>query len=516
MVINTRRLQLDYMYRIALLSLALFFSLNTLKAKDISLEIAYSQFLDANSEAYLEVYFSLNGNSVDYILNDDGLFVGGIEVTIKVQQDSMLFGADRFRLLSPAIDDTSNISETFIHQSRLALPLGAYDLILIIEDINEEGEAYQFEQQIEVKFNLDAISSSDVILLEDYKKSNDPGVFSKSGYDLIPLVTSGSAYFPETMEEISFYTEFYNTDKQLGADEPFVLKYYLRDQLRNKELNEYASFARRTANAVTPLLASFNIGNLPSGNYELVIELLNRSGENVYTMKKFFYRKNNNVPMNIATLSDSMMMETFANQLGGLDSIFLFIKYLYPISTDMDHKLQNELLTERNLENMKRYFYGFWARTNPETPRRAWLEYHTQVKIANKYYNTKIRPGYRSDRGRVFLVYGKPSRTDARRMEPSLPPYEIWQYDDIRTPYAVVQNNRVFIFAEFQPSTNDYELFHSTAIGELSSNRWRYDMAMKYSGMNGNIEEDRPGQEFGSRTNNNIILNSTGTDRDNR
>ena len=504
------------MRRILFVFLSILLSISSLSGKEIGLEIAYSQFLDADSEPYLEIYFSLNGSSVDYVEQEPGEFIGGIEVTISVKGDSGMLGADRFRLLSPVIKDTSIITDAFIHQSRLAVAQGNIDLVIDIKDINEPEETYHFEQPLKVNFNLESISSSDIIMLEDYRPAEGAGVFSKSGYELIPLVNSGTAYFPEELNKISFYTEFYNTDKQLGRDEPFILKYYLRDQVKQQDLNEYASFARHNTGSVTPLLASFNIEELPTGNYELVIELLNRSGENVYSLKKFFYRKNNLAPVNLATLSDSVMMEAFMSQLGGLDSIFLFIKYLYPISSDNDQRMQDQLLAERNLDEMKKYFYGFWVRTNPDNPGKAWLDYHREVKIVNRYYTTSIRPGYMSDRGRVFLMYGKPTQTDSRRFEPSLPPYEIWQYNDINTPYVVRQNNRIFIFAEFQPSTNDYELFHSTAIGELSSNRWRYDMALRYAGANGNIDEDATAPEFGSRTNNNIILNSTGSDRNNR
>ena len=504
------------MHRFIPFFLLLALSTNLTFAKNIGLEIAYSQFLDSQSEPYLEIYFSLNGNTVDYVQNEAGKFVGGIEVTVKIEGDSLMAAGDRFRILSPALDDTSLVTEAFIHQSRLAVPQGTYYLILEIADINEESESYRFEQKIEVNFDLNAISSSDLIMLEDYQKADKPGVFTKSGYELIPMVSSGTSYYPESVETLSFYTEFYNTNVQLGEDEAYILKYYIRDQVKERDLNEFASFARKTSGSITPLLASFNISNLPSGNYELVVELLDRNGDNVYGMKKFFYRKNNVSPINTVALPDSLRMESFINQLGSLDSIYLFIKYLYPISTDNDHRVQDQLLAERDMDKMKSYFYGFWVRMDAENPQEAWLDYHKQVKIANKYYKTRIRPGYKSDRGRVFLVYGKPSRVDNRKFEPSLPPYEIWQYDNIRTPYAAIQNNRIFIFAEFQPSTNDFELFHSTAIGELSSRRWRYDMAMKYSGMNGHIDEDLPDSEFGSRTNNNIILNSTGSDRNNR
>ncbi|MDZ7847255.1 MAG: GWxTD domain-containing protein [Owenweeksia sp.] len=129
-------------------------------------------------------------------------------------------------------------------------------------------------------------------------------------------------------------------------------------------------------------------------------------------------------------------------------------------------------------------------------------------------------PDTAPDRGRVFLVYGKPDMIDSRKLEPNMPAYEMWQYNLISTPYSMRQTNRLFVFAEFEPSTNEYQLFHSTAIGELSSRRWRYDMKMRYSGASGNINSQRdmgyPTDPFGTRTEDNIIINSTGSDRENR
>ena len=156
------------MYRqiITLLSILIFsFSGH---AKDIGLDISYSQFLDDKSEPYLEIYFNLNGRSVDYVEQEPGKFIGGIEVTISMHTDSAMVAADRFRLLSPVLSDTSNIMDAFIHQSRLAIPQGNYTLLINIEDINERSESYRFEQTVEVKFDLNTISSSDIIMLEGF------------------------------------------------------------------------------------------------------------------------------------------------------------------------------------------------------------------------------------------------------------------------------------------------------------------------------------------------------------
>ena len=256
-----------------------------------------------------------------------------------------------------------------------------------------------------------------------------------------------------------------------------------------------------------------------TGNYELVFEALDKEGKPFASRSQFFYRKNAGPTVTINDLTHADVSGTFVQRLGGLDSLYLFTKYLYPISSDAEQRYQKELLETRDLSKLKTYFYVFWQQKNPQNPEAAWKQYHQNVKIVNDLYTTSLQPGYRSDRGRVYLQYGKPDLVESRKFEPSMPPYEIWQYNQINTPYAVKQTNKMFVFAEFDKSTNDYELFHSTAVGELSSRRWRYDMQLKAGGASGDIDDDADASQrdpFGSRTNDNIIMDGTGSDRQNR
>ena len=76
----------------------------------------------------------------------------------------------------------------------------------------------------------------------------------------------------------------------------------------------------------------------------------------------------------------------------------------------------------------------------------------------------------------------------------------------------------MFVFGEFEPSTQEFQLIHSTAIGELQSRDWRRDLYFRAYGGPGTIDPDSDpnAREFGSRTNQNIILGTTGADRINR
>lgn len=502
----------------------LFLSLLTLPgfaAKQTAVYLSFAQFMTPERESYLELYFNIEANSLDYAPNADGRFQGGLEVTLQVFRDSATFiTGDRFRILSPAYLDTNAIEKNLLHQQRFLLEPGEYRVVITLQDINEPEERYEFKPKIALALDPTQAQTSDLFFLESYAPAGSNSPYARSGYDIIPIITSGSHFFPESEERLSFYVELYNLDRRLGQDSAYLLKYFLQEATAEKMLNQYAAFSKKTARAVQPVLASFNIASLPSGEYHLVVQVLNKAGEEVLRTQRFFYRRNETSEplISLNDFESASISGTFVESLGNLDSLYRFIEYLYPISNDRERALQEGLLKEGDAPVMRRYFYAFWQQKNPLDPGGAWSDYRKEVRLVNRMFTTGMRPGYKSDRGRVYLMYGEPDRLDERAMEPNFPPYEIWQYDQINTAYAVPQTNRIFIFGEFDPSTHEYQLFHSTALGELQSRDWRRDLYFRAYGGAGSIDPDSDpnAREFGSRANQNIILNSTGSDRLNR
>ncbi|MDZ7847254.1 MAG: hypothetical protein U5L96_11020 [Owenweeksia sp.] len=106
----------------------------------------------------------------------------------------------------------------------------------------------------------------------------------------------------------------------------------------------------------------------PTGNYILCLDVLNKLGDTLASRNKFFYRQNQAAPIANQDLSQEELLNSFVGSLGGLDSIYQFIKYLYPISTDAQRKYQQELLAQKELADMKSYFYAFWKKQNPPNP----------------------------------------------------------------------------------------------------------------------------------------------------
>jgi GWxTD domain-containing protein len=293
------------------------------------------------------------------------------------------------------------------------------------------------------------------------------------------------------------------------------VRYYLKDESTAQKLTKYGGFSRKKSAKVIPLLAQMNITELPTGNYLLVIEALNQKGESILVHENFFYRTNKNNEILAGSFEGQQVAGTWVDLLGNLDSIYKYVDYLYPISSDNERATQEGLLKEANEIKLKQYFFSFWRGRKALAPKETWEEYHIQVLIANKLFASRLRKGYKSDRGRVWLTYGEPDLVERRDMEPNMPPYIIWQFNSISSPYTVPQNNRIFVFGEFEPSTREFQLIHSTAIGEMQSRDWRQELYFRAYGGPGTIDPgNNPNQrEFGTRTNQNIIFGTSGSDR---
>ncbi|MFQ5334844.1 MAG: GWxTD domain-containing protein, partial [Flavobacteriales bacterium] len=126
-------------------------------------------------------------------------------------------------------------------------------------------------------------------------------------------------------------------------------------------------------------------------------------------------------------------------------------------------------------EIRQKFFYSFWKMRNPADPEGQWLKYKRKLKEVNRFYKTQIKSGYETDRGRIYLRYGPPNTIVSREHEPSSYPYEIWHYYNTNDG----QSNVKFVFYDPDLTTNDYQLLHSTAIGEIKDYRWHLRLQMR-------------------------------------
>ncbi len=453
------------MKKLFLLSIIFVYILGNAQTGRLSAYLSYSTFHSPNDGPFIETYISVVGNSVIFEKNNNDKFQGIIEITLIFKKDGVIQDFKKYELLSPEIDDTSNVNFNFIDQQRFALPGGNYNLELTIADKHSEDKAFSMSRGINIYFPEEKVSISGIELVDSYKATIQENILSKSGYDLVPYLFN---YFPESINEIIFYTEIYNTDKILGVDEKFLLSYYIESFETDKQISKLIRVKRETSKPVIVLFQKFDISDLASGNYNLVIEARNRKNELLASNSMFFQRNNPSVQLELSDITALNLENTFAEKITNTDTLDEYIRMLGPISDEMESIFANTQLETSDISTKQQYFLNFWLNRDNLNPELAWLNYHKEVRKTDNAFATQIKKGYETDRGRVYLKYGPPNTINESKHEPRSYPYEIWHY------YTLVnQTNRKFVFYNPNYAANDFELLHSDALGELADYKWK-------------------------------------------
>ena len=462
----------------------------------VQAQLFYSNFYSPSEGPYFETYLSVVGSSVVFTKNETGKFQGTIEVTMIFTKDSVVVNYDKYELLSPEVADTTAIDFNFLDQQRFSLPNGVYDYEIQIRDINSKSPPFKTTQTIEIEFAEDEISISGIELIESYSKTNEPNILTKSGLDLVPYVYN---FYPDRINNIRFYAEIYNTQKTFGDEGKFLLNYFIENYENQLRLTKFVRFKREIAKPVNVLFADFDITELPSGNYNIVIEVRDRENKILTTNKLFFQRSNPDVVPDFADIAGSTVDNSFVAQITNKDTLSEYIHSLAPISTNMEMNFVNYQIDtpEANLDVMQRFFLSFWINRDNLNPEYAWKRYLASVELVDEqfgYPGKKGKKGYETDMGRVFLKYGPPNSMTDRPFDASSSgmtindggapsagsgsvPYQIWHYYTLEN-----HRNKKFVFANPNLAAYDYELIHSNLPGEINNANWQNDLRRITSG----------------------------------
>ena len=86
-------------------------------------------------------------------------------------------------------------------------------------------------------------------------------------------------------------------------------------------------------------------------------------------------------------------------------------------------------------------FYNLARDDNP-----ARREYYARADYADQMFWDAESEGWRTERGKCFLLNGPPDRITRNEHHPDLPPHEIWEYEALNKRYTFMDRNRRGIF----------------------------------------------------------------------
>ena len=449
-------------------------------------------FSAPNKGPYVETYLLINGESAKFVKIDETSFQAKIEVTYTVTDGDKIISFDKVAILSPKISDSSMIKPNFLDQQRFAVPNGDYKLSLKLDDSNAEDKPVISESELTVGFEENKIQFSEIELVDNFSKSDENSVLSKSGYNVVPYL---STFYPDNKKKLKFYTEIYNSDSLL-EDDLFLVKYYIAKHENTQTLNSFVGYMRQKTAPVNVVLREFNIENLKSGNYDLIIEARDKSNNLIAHKSLVFQRSNVEADNAEIDLNGISTASTFVDEINSIDTISEFVASLRPIADDSEQRFIDNYTQQKrdtSLEVMKKYFYAFWVKRSELEPEKKWEEYWQNVIAVDEVFGTRIRKGYNTDRGRIYLKYGKPNSRMEVPNEPNSYPYEVWHYFQINN-----QTNGRFVFWSNDNVTNDYELLHSTIFTEANNPRWEMMLQQRNTSMH-DLDQLDPGYTRGGR-----------------
>ena len=445
----------------------LFLCINSLNAKNLEANFQYFNFQNANGINYIETYLSFLSSELTYKQINSEEFQGSILINMVINQGDTINHIDKYLFNTPILKDTLT-RQYFIDKQIIALNNGSYELSLDLKDINSNKSSISASTSLKVDFPEKQIFFSDIMILNEYRASHNKGPLYKSGYDIIPMQKQGDYFIDESESKLNFYVEWYQPEADTILNSGYLFNYFIENEQTHIPITGFNAVKRKTITHQKAHISGFDISQLPSGNYNLVVQLLNRKGKGIIQKRLFFQRRNTKTilkPQDYASLNSE---GSFADKFSIIEEMAENISSLFPIANVRERSYAANQLTAWDLEQMQKFFYGFWVLRNPLEPETEWNKYYKGVKKANELFSANKIKGFATDRGRIYLKYGTADYIENSVHDSNMLPYQIWNYNKIDE-----QTNLVFIFAETSVGTNDYELIHSNLRGETYNPNWK-------------------------------------------
>jgi len=207
------------------------------------------------------------------------------------------------------------------------------------------------------------------------------------------------------------------------------------------------------AREVAPGAGWLDVAGLPAGNYTITLAVGAVRRDAPFRVNEPEARAGADTPTDrFGPASEAL-----------LDSLYAPLIYLM---TDAERGIYPTLVPD----GKRRFLRAFWARRDPTpgTPRNeAQEDFYERIAEANRRFREGGAgqiPGWRTDRGRVFLKYGDPDEVLSRPQPGSTLPFEVWKYTRGKL--------RKFCFMDLTRFGN-YSLIYTNDLTEASRPNWR-------------------------------------------
>lgn len=367
----------------------------------------------------LQVYLAFVNDILQFRRNGDN-FLAQYEVLVEIFDAHGRYRDGRGlkkKVSTHSYDETNSRHLVIEHQFHFDLPPGAYELMIELTDLDTKRHLRR-ERDIEVRdLETPEISLSDVIFADSIVLDRGRNV------EITPNL---NRTFEDPSTGFFGYFEVYHTRRDslqvtVRLQDSFAREVYSESIAIPPKVRKY-----QKAIPIRKLLHT-------SGLFYFIVEA--RCNNHLVRMKQQFIIQ---YAEEKATDQDGFPSQAYLNAL----------KY---VATAKEYKR----FVSASPEARKELIAEFWRQRDPTpaTPENELREeFHKRVEFTMRYFSIAAegRPGWQTDRGKIYILYGKPSDIRRRNVDIDSNPYEFWYYTEI---------DRRFVFLD-KSGLGAYRLVH--------------------------------------------------------
>ncbi len=449
--------------KLAVLLLVLFtvFTQKTFSDNNFSFDYDFCSFKDDNpGKVFVELYYAFNQHQLKFIKTSDGYEAGGKLSVVVVNSSTGKTVINKVFKVPLNVKDTAGYDKNkkLVGQIDMLLDSGSYKLAIDGSDFNDTSYVMKRTEDIDLHgFLNDKLCASSIELASNIIKSDDQkNVFYKNTLVVTP---NPSLLYGNNMSSMYYYMEFYNMNKD-AIGEKYTLNFSILDSKGNEDYSNIKNYKIISTSKVE--IGSIDLSKFITDKYKLSVSLKNDAGDVLQEVSKIFYVFNPAAKDTSAlTNTDPGFTLSEFSRYSEKDVAKEYERLIY-IITDVQKKQYEKLNT---LDERREFLYNFW-KARDVNPVKAHMEHIRRIEYANKNFRDAFREGWKSDRGRVYVIYGQYDDIERHNFESQTRAYEIWTYN-------ATQGGAIFVFVDQSSGTGNFMLVHSTAQNEIRDDNWQ-------------------------------------------
>ncbi len=342
---------------------------------------------------------------------------------------------------------------------------GRYRLVVTVED-SVSGKSAKASTDL-VAFDRppavsDLLIASDMRIVTPGDTTSLPGEISRGN---VRFVTSPDLVLDGMRPNLAFLLEAYSSTETSATT-----RIEIRNEAGSETVYRLTPFEQMIPAGGGVIRGHFSLEGLPEGKYQVVATVTvngqDVAREGTFEVGSLQVAMARNIAMRNAqrgldeTYFGSLSEDELDEAVGALD--------LIAKSSELEvYKARGD--GALSVSAKRQFLIQFWAdrdldKSTPVNETR--IAFYDAIELANTEFTESgrnARPGWRTDRGRVFVKYGKPDDRTHFPAADRAPNYEIWRYTQGRMRY--------YIFAD-QSNFGQYRLVKSNDLQESSMPNW--------------------------------------------